>query len=296
MSLAELRDQAERAWRLAHAAEYDELFPLLTDLVPQAEATVRLAKGGGSKAAFRVLARVYHAAAAALVKLNELSAAWVAADRAIAAAERAGDRLLMGEGIFRLILVFQAGRQYEQAQHAASTGIEALESIVQAGAREAISLQGALHLQLAILASRQNVAEQAMEHLRLARVAARRLGEDRNDYDTEFGPTNVKIYEVAVAVELGDAGTALRVAAAIDSSKLSPERQGRLLLDIARAHLQRRNPDGAIEALLDAERVTPEQTRNHWITRNLLQDMDRTARGRDPRVRELMERCRIVAQ
>jgi len=293
--LAELREHAERAWRLAHAAEYDELFPLLTDLLPQAEATVRLARGGASKQAFRILARVYHAAAAALVKLNELSAAWVAADRAIAAAERAGDRLLMGEGIFRLTLVFQAGRQYEQAEHAASTGIEALEAIARAGVKEAISLQGALHLQLAILASRQNLAEQAVERLRLARVAARRLGEDRNDYDTQFGPTNVAIYEVAVAVELGDAGTALRVAAAIDATNLSAERQGRLLLDVARAHLQRRNPGGALAALLDAERVTPEQTRSHWITRNLLQDLDRTAQGRDPRVRELMERCRIVA-
>jgi transcriptional regulator with XRE-family HTH domain len=296
MSLGELREQADRAWELTHGAEYDELIPLLTDLLPQAEATVRLTKGAASKSAYRVLARAYHAAAAALVKLGELAAAWVAADRAISAAERAGDLLLMGEGIFRLTLVFQAGRQYDQAQHAASTGVDALAPMAEAGTKEAISLQGALHLQLAILAGRQNHAEQALEHLRVARVAARRLGEDRNDYNTEFGPTNVEIYEVAVAVELGDAGTALRIAAALDVSRLSPERRGRLLLDMARAHLQRRNPEGTIIALLDAERVTPEQTRNHWITRNLLQDLERAGHGRDQRVRGLMERCRIVAQ
>jgi DNA-binding XRE family transcriptional regulator len=294
--LAELHDQAERAWHLAHAAEYDDLIPLLTDLLPQAEATVRHAKGTATRSGYRVLARAYHAAAAALVKLGELSAAWVAADRAIAAAERAGDRLLMGEGVFRLVLVFQAGRQYDQVERAASTGIDALAPLAEVGTKEAISLQGTLHLQLAILAGRQNHADEALRRLGLARIAARRLGEDRNDYNTEFGPTNVALYEVAVAVDLGDAGTALRLAAAVDASNLSPERQGRLLLDMARAHAQRRNSEGAIAALLSAERVTPEQTRNHWITRNLLQDLDRAARGRDPRIRGLMERSQIVTQ
>jgi transcriptional regulator with XRE-family HTH domain len=294
--VTELQQQADRAWQLAHAAAYDELIPLLTDLLVQAEGTVRQTRGVAGRPAYRVLARAYHAAAAALVKLGELAAAWVAADRAITAAERAGDRLLMGEGVFRLVLVFQAGRQYDQAERAALTGIEALAPLAGAGTDAAISLQGSLHLQLAVLAGRQNRAEEALDQLSRARNAARRLGEDRNDYNTEFGPTNVAICEVGVAVELGDAGTALRTAAAVDASRLSAERQGRLLLDVARAHAQRRNLDSAVAALLDAERITPEQTRSHWITRNLLQDLDHAAGGRNRQVRELMERSRILTQ
>lgn len=292
--LDDLQATADRAWDLAHATEYDELIPILTTLIRELEATVRAVKGSSRKVAFRTLARAYHAAAAALVKLSELGAAWVAADRAISAAEQAGDQLLMGEGVFRLMLVFQAGRQYDQAEQAADSGIDALTPLVDAGSIEARSLQGALRLQLAIVAARQNRPDQAQKHLRQARSIADSLGADRNDYNTEFGPTNVTLHEVAVAVELGDAGTALRVFAGVDATRLSPERHGRVLIDVARAHLQRRHPEGAITALVEAERVTPEQVRSHWIVRGLLQDIERAGFAKDPRVRGLLDRARFA--
>jgi tetratricopeptide (TPR) repeat protein len=264
--------------------------PLLTDLIPELEAAIRISRGAPRRSAYALLARVYHASAAALVKLGELAAAWVAADRAIAAAEQADDKLLMAEGAFRLTSVFQSARQYDQAEHAALTAVDALTPLVEGGSLPAISLRGALCLQLAVVAGRQNDADAAEAHLTAAREAAQRLGGDRNDYNTEFGPTNVALHEIAVAVELGDAGTALRRAAAVDAKRLSPERQGRLLLDVARAHLQRHNAEGAIRALADAERVTPEQTQQHWIVRNILQDLERSGHGRDPRVQGLKDR------
>lgn len=289
-----LADRADRAWQLTHAAGYDELMPLLAELIPAAEGSARANRGAPGQAANTVLARLYLAAAAALVKLGELAAAWVAADRAIAAAERAGDRLLMGEGAFRLTLAFQACRQYDQAEHTAMTAVDALAPLVDQGVIEALSLQGALHLQLAVTAARQNRGDEAYEFLRAARAMADQLGGDRNDYHTEFGLTNVALHEVAVAVELGDAGTALRTAASIDATGLSAERQARLLIDVARAQFQRRNAEAAIRALVDAERITPEQTRHHWMVPNLLQDLHRAGHGRDPRVRGLIERCRVA--
>lgn len=292
--LDDLRARADGAWQLAHATGYDELIPILTALIPDLEATVRAVKGAPRRAAYRILARTYHAAAAALVKLNELGAAWVAADRAISAAEQAADQLLMGEGVFRLTLVFQAGRQYDQAEQAADSGIAALAPLADAGTIEARSLQGALRLQLAIVAARQNRADLAQKHLAHARKIAGTFDGDRNDFNTEFGPTNVRLHEIAVAVELGDAGTALRVFAGVDATRLSPERHGRVLIDVARAHLQRRHPEGAIAALVEAERVTPEQVRSHWIVRGLLQDLDRAGFGKDPRVRGLLDRARFA--
>jgi len=47
----------------------------------------------------------------------------------------------------------------------------------------------------------------------------------------------VGLQEVAIAVDLGDAG---RAAAAVDTSGLSAERRARLLIETARAHAQRR--------------------------------------------------------
>jgi hypothetical protein len=67
-------------------------------------------------------------------------------------------------------------------------------------------------------------------------VIAERLGEDRNDFWTVFGPTNVGIHRASVAVELGDAGRAVEQARAIDPSQLpSLERRAHHLLDLVRA-------------------------------------------------------------
>lgn len=50
---------------------------------------------------------------------------------------------------------------------------------------------------------------------------AERVGPGRDDYSTEFSPANAALWEIAVAVELGDAGRALRAASAVDASGLS---------------------------------------------------------------------------
>lgn len=67
----------------------------------------------------------------------------------------------------------------------------------------------------------------------------------------------MRLHAVAVATDLGDAGEALDVARGIDASGLSPERQARLLVDVARAHGQRRHTGEATKALLDAECLAP---------------------------------------
>jgi hypothetical protein len=48
----------------------------------------------------------------------------------------------------------------------------------------------------------------------------------------------VQLHRVAVAVDLGDAGEALDVAAGIDATNLSPERQVRLMIDVAAPTLE----------------------------------------------------------
>jgi uncharacterized protein HemY len=82
-------------------------------------------------------------------------------------------------------------------------------------------------------------------------------GEDRNDFGTEFGPTNVALHAVAVAVELGDAAHAIDLAKDIDPKRLSPRRQARYNIDLAQAHAMRRQIGEALHCLQEAERLTP---------------------------------------
>ena len=171
----------------------------------------------------------------------------------------------------RWAFVFLAARHYDQAEETARTAADALQPLADQGDPQAMSLWGALTLQRAVIASRVNDPDTAYSHLERARQIAGRLGEGRNDYNTEFGPANVALYEIAVAVELGDAGRALRTATTVDTTGLSAERRARMLIDVARAtqrrHAARRSPRA------QAEQITPELVRGHVRVRQLVSDL-----------------------
>ena len=137
---------------------------------------------------FELLASAYQACSAALAKLDEAEAAWIAADRAMSAAERAGNALLVAAGAFRLVFVFMNARHYDQAEEAARTAADALWHRADEGDPEAMSLWGALTLQRAVIAARASDSDAAYGFLDRARPVAERLGPGRNDYNTEFGP------------------------------------------------------------------------------------------------------------
>ena len=289
-----LGSQAAEAWEYAHGSRYEDLTHLLGTLIPELEYAVRKTTGTDHRRVCVAKAKAYHAAAGVLSKMGETAAAWVAVDRAITAAEDADDPLLMAEGAFRLAIVFQGARRFDLAQRTAESAANALARLVDAGEPEAVALRGALFLQLAVASARMNDGEQAYAYLERARQAAAWLGMDRNDYNTEFGPTNVLLYEVNIAIELGDAGHALRVAAKADTSRLSPERQARLLIDVARAHAQRRQLPLVVSTLRQAEQVTPEQVRTHPLVRELVEDALRSEEGHDAELQQLAKDLGLI--
>jgi transcriptional regulator with XRE-family HTH domain len=272
-AISTLRSKARKAWDLTHAGRYTELTGLLRGLVPDLETASRSVPEGQQAEVSELLATTYHACSAALAKLGEPEAAWIAADRAMAAAERAGNPMLVAAGAFRLVFVFINARHYDQAEETARTATEALWPMADHGDPQAMSLWGALTLQRAVIAAHVNDPDTAYGELEWASQIAGRLGEGHNEYNTEFGPANVRLYEIAVAVELGDAGRALRAAASVDTTGLSAERQARMLIDVARAHAQRRQASEAVAALLQAEAITPEQVRGHALVRQLVSDL-----------------------
>jgi len=272
-AVSTLRTKARKAWELTHAGRYTELTDLLGALVPDLETAARALPEPQRPAVLELMAEAYQACSSALAKLGEPEAAWIAADRAMAAAERAGNPMLVAAGAFRLVFVFLAARHYDQAEETARTAADALRQLADDGDPRAMSLRGGLTLQRAVIAARLDNPDAAYGHLERASHIAGRLGEGRNDYNTEFGPANVGKYEIAVAVELGDAGRALRVAATVDTTGLSAERRARMLIDVARAHAQRRQVHEAVAALREAEEITPEQVRSHDLVRQLVTDL-----------------------
>jgi transcriptional regulator with XRE-family HTH domain len=272
-AIGTLRTKARKAWDLTHAGRYTELTDLLRSLVPDLETAARSVPEEQRPEVSELLATTYQACSAALAKLGEPEAAWIAADRAMAAAERADNPMLVAAGAFRLVFVFINARQYDQAEETARTAAEALWPTADQGDPSAMSLWGGLTLHRAVIAAHVRDSDAAYGQLERASQLTVRLGEGHNEYNTEFGPANVRLYEIAVAVELGDAGRALRAAANVDTTGLSAERRARMLIDVARAHAQRRQVHEAVAALFQAEAITPEQVRGHVLVRQLVSDL-----------------------
>jgi hypothetical protein len=152
-----------------------------------------------------------------------------------------------------------------------------------------------LRLVAAIAAARDNERTAAQQRITQARHLAQRIGEDRNDFGTEFGPINVEIHAVAVAVELGDAGMALDLAETIDLTPMSDERKARFLIDVARAQIMRRQIGEALRSLEQAEQLTPEQTRALNSAREVAYDLVQLAGSRPgPELKALAERFGIL--
>ncbi len=272
-ALEDLRERTGKAWKLTHDARYADLADLLRALIPDLETAARAQPEDEHGQVLELMAATYQACSAALDKLGEPEAAWIAADRAMAAAERAGDPLLVAAGAYRLVFVFLSARHYAQAEETARTAADALWNRADNGVPQAGSLWGALTLQRAIIAARTGDADAAYSHLERASAMAERVGNGRNDFSTEFGPANAGVYEVSVAVELGDAGRALRAAESVNMLALSPERRARMLIDVARAHAQRRQPDQSAAALAQAEDIAAELVRNHYLARQITADL-----------------------
>lgn len=286
---AELELRSLEAWDYTHGVQYERLTDLLVELIPDVEVAERRAPEDERQRVRRAKARTYLAAAGALTELGEIGAAWVAIDRASYAAEQVGDPLLIAEAAFRLAITFQVAARYDLAMHVAASAAEALEGIATGEDADlaASALYGSLHLQLAVAASRLGDAEGAYHFLDVARRAAEQVGAGRNDYNTEFGPDNVLLHEVAVAVELGDAGRALRAADHARAAGLSPERRARLLIDVARAHAQLRHTDDVITTLTEGVAIAPELYATHPRVRDLVANLVRSGASDRPKVQSL---------
>ena len=97
-ALSTLRSKSRKAWELTHAGRYADLTDLLRGLIPDLETAARTMSENQRAEVFELMAATYQACSAALAKLGEPEAAWIAADRAMAAAERACNPILVAAG------------------------------------------------------------------------------------------------------------------------------------------------------------------------------------------------------
>jgi transcriptional regulator with XRE-family HTH domain len=296
--LTRLRRTVVMANELYQAGRYSSAGELLPGAIADAQLAARELRGGDRQAAFRVLAETYHITAKSLMKVSETELAWVAAERALAAAERAEAPLLVGASAYHLGHTFLRAGRIREATDLTMDAAAALTPSRE-DEPERLALWGALHLTALFGAARGNDRRAADQLLNEAERAAERLGDERNDFWFAFGPTNVRIHAVSLAVELGDPDETIRLGEGLDTSRLPTGIRGRrsaVLIDLARGYAMRRMDAAAVNTLLDAEQVAAEAVRFNVLVHELLRELlKREHRASTPQLRPLAERAGVLS-
>ncbi|MHB8244025.1 MAG: helix-turn-helix domain-containing protein [Acidimicrobiales bacterium] len=274
IDMDDLEGRTRRVWELVHASAYKALGPLLAGLISNLEVASRVAVEPERTTILVHLADAYQVAAAMLVKVGDHGAGWVAADRAITAGERCNDRGLVLAGQLRMARTLLNSKERGLARHVLAQGIRMAKDAESSDDPGLISLVGASALLLGILDAREHKSRAAERNLAIAVKLANKLGVDRNEYGTEFGPTNVAMHAVAISVELGNGQQAVDRTRHVPAGTLSPERQARYLIDVARANVLTRSPRHSISALLQAEQVAPEELADLPMVATVIDDIE----------------------
>jgi hypothetical protein len=175
------------------------------------------------------------------------------------AAGRSGDSLLAGMAAYVRAEMFFANLR-------PAAGLQALAaasgSLGIDGSRAALAIYGSLHMRSGVLAASAGLDEAASSHLAEARDVARYVP-DAAYRGTAFGPSSVRIHEVAAAAEMGESKVVLRKAAAWQPPLAVPaERRSHFFIELARAQLWAGQRDEALTSLLAARKIAPQHTRH----------------------------------
>lgn len=299
IDLPTLRTQVATVHRNYQAARYETVLHTLPDLLANADVAYRQGDRAGDEEIGLGYVSAYVAAAKLLTKLGAADLSLIAADRAANAALDAGSDVARAMAAYQVVCALQRSNQGDDAEHLAVTMAEQLEPSTRSDQPTLVSVTGALWLIAAVVAARRTDRENAWDRLDRADQLAQLLGEDANHAWTAFGPTNVQLHRVSVAVELGDAAEAVRLAAHLDVNHFPPgltSRRAQVQLDLAWAQAQRRRDAEATLHLLEAERTAPETVRYNAIVHELIRDMlTRATRGQTTALHDLATRAAVLA-
>lgn len=286
--LAEMEKSVKHAWLTYQYARYGVLTRALPKLLRDAQALDSTAGGDDARRAAHLLGQVYQIASSALRKLGEYELAWLAADRSMAVAQRAGDPLLAGVATYR---VGNALLALGRARPALEVNVSVANRLAPGGSNPTtgaqLSVYGMLLLQGAMAAARMGDNATVRDLINGAEEAARFLGGDQNHYWTSFGPTNLQLHRAAAAVELGEGRHAVdtheqHIVRRDGFQALPPERRAHHMLDLARGFAQIGELDRAGEALVDGDRLAPSEIRCRPIAHEVMSNVLRRTRGAPP--------------
>lgn len=279
-SLAELRAEVTVVNAASTACDYGLLGQTVPDLIGELST---LAEVNGSAEARRLLVDVLYAAVFLSKGLGYSDLAWMVSGHLHATAVHIGEPVLGAVAGFVRSHATVGRRARERALTIAERSAELLEP----DDGPAGQVYGMLHLSAALQSAVTGQADSARAHLTEAAETAARTG-DGTFAGLYFGPRNVGVWRVALALELGEPGRVVELARDVEVAAIpSAGRQAMFYGDVGRGLATIRGREAqAVEALRRAEALAPQRIRNSPFVRETVSNLMRRAR-RDAGGREL---------
>lgn len=289
----------ERAWGDYQAGMLGRVVKALPELIKMAQdAEASTSDEDGYVRRWAALtARIHHLAATALSKVGEADLSWIAAERAMQAADRSDDPLVLASAARSGTHALLAVGRFDDALDLGETAARWLAPQLKQGDPSALSLYGMLYLRTAVAAARRQDRSTANELLERAFQAAQQLGEDGNYWQTGFGPTNVELHRLSAALDLGDIAYVIEHGRSVRPDNLPPERQATHLIDQANALSLMAQDEEALQCLLDAEQKAAQLVQHSVLAREVVRSLWRRSSasiGKSSPLFGLAERCRAV--
>lgn len=247
-------------------------FARMAAILPGLISAGRVTQEASGAEAATALAQIYDLAAALLVHLGKEDLAAVAAERAIAAASSADERLqAMMQGTFAWVLLHQG--RLDEAERIASAAADRIEPEMSSAPAEDIAAWGSL-LMTALGPAAAAGRDTAEDYIRLASAGAERLGRRVRIYQTSFAPATVHMQATYAYAVRREPAKALEAAGKVRPGDLPGTiSQGRHLLDVAQAHVDARHDKAATAVLAEARSLAPVWFRHQGVARVLVSEL-----------------------
>ncbi|GKQ35215.1 helix-turn-helix transcriptional regulator [Streptomyces sp. A012304] len=276
VDLPDLKTRVAEANQHRQAAALTRSGEVLPALLRDLQVAAELTQGDDRRAVFGLLASAYECAMQYLYKLGHTSDATLATERVVWASRETGDPLRLLAAHWYDAGEFLTIGEHDEAGAIIDDALTELGSVRSPGP-EAVSLRGAFHLKASLNLARAQDTRAAVRHLGKAQEAAEELGEDRNDFQLQFGPTNTSLWSVSLPVEMGRGKDAVARAEKVKlPAGYSRERLSHFHIDRGRAYFYNGQREEALQSFLDAERLAPQATRAHSAVRETVGTMIRT--------------------
>lgn len=293
-SYLDLAADVAKASKFRHGVQLSELGEFLPDLLHDLRVAWNSTTGPDQERIFGLLAEAYSATGQLVYKLGYEDLASLAVDRYEWAAAQSGDQLAVLAGDYQRAGEMICAADWLTAERFLENSRRQIEDQLSKGDPKTLSMWGNLHLKSGLAAARSGRLDLADDHLAEAAETAARIGADRDDYRLCFGPTNVSIWRVGLAVEAMDGTEAVKRAEKVVLPRKTPrERVGHHYIDLARGFLLHGDREGAFSALQVAKRIAPTQTRYHPMVHETIRMLARQEARASETVRGFAAWCGV---